>query len=390
MKITAIDSHVLLAPDMKLDATSSAQDSFIVEIHTDEGISGIGETDVNPWIARACVEAPGTHTMGQSLRDMLIGEDPLDPPRLWEKLYVGSAMNGRRGAVINAIGALDIALWDICGKAARVPVYQLLGGPAKDAITPYASLLPPAPTYELFKDRMIEWAVRAKQLGFRAAKLELLLNGPYRHGSLNEPDVRITEIVAAVRDAVGPEGKLMIDVGYAWDDAERAARTIRSWRDFNLFFVETPLRSDDLDGYARLHDLDVGTPIAAGEWLTTRFEFIELMDHGKVDIAQPDIGRVGGLTEARRVAALAADRGLTIVPHLWKTGVSVAAAAQFAAATPNCPFVEFLPPELSDSPLRRELTLDNFVVVDGRIPLPNAPGIGVEINREALRRFAAA
>ena len=99
MKITGIDSHVLLAPDMKLDATSSAQDSFIVEIHTDEGISGIGETDVNPWIARACVEAPGTHTMGQSLRDMLIGEDPLDPPRLWEKLYVGSAMNGRRGAV---------------------------------------------------------------------------------------------------------------------------------------------------------------------------------------------------------------------------------------------------------------------------------------------------
>jgi L-alanine-DL-glutamate epimerase-like enolase superfamily enzyme len=390
MKITAIDSHVLLAPDMKLDATSSAQDSFIVEIHTDEGISGIGETDVNPWIARACVEAPGTHTMGQSLRDMLIGEDPLDPPRLWEKLYVGSAMNGRRGAVINAIGALDIALWDICGKAAGVPVYQLLGGAAKDAITPYASLQPDTRGFDEYKRSIVAWAERAKAMGFRAAKLELTFDGPYAHVGLHEPDHRTTEVIEAVRAAVGDDMVIMVDVQYMWDDVERAARTIRSWRDFNLFFVETPLRSDDLDGYARLHDLDVGTPIAAGEWLTTRFEFIELMDHGKVDIAQPDIGRVGGLTEARRVAALAADRGLTIVPHLWKTGVSVAAAAQFAAATPNCPFVEFLPPELSDSPLRRELTLDNFVVVDGRIPLPSAPGIGVEINREALRRFAAA
>jgi L-alanine-DL-glutamate epimerase-like enolase superfamily enzyme len=387
LKITGIDSHVLLAPDMKLDATSSAQDSFIVEIHTDEGISGIGETDVNPWIARACVDAPGTHTMGQSLRDMLIGEDPRDPPRLWEKLYVGSAMNGRRGAVINAIGALDIALWDIAGKAAGVPTYQLLGGAARDAITPYASLQPDTRGFDAYKHSIIEWAVRAKSMGFRASKLELTFDGPYAHVGLHEPDGRTTEVVEAVRAAVGDDMVIMVDVQYMWDDAERAARTVRTWKDFNLFFVETPLRSDDLDGYARLHDLDVGTPIASGEWLTTRFEFIELMDHGKIDIAQPDIGRVGGLTEARRVAGLAADRGLTIVPHLWKTGVSVAAAAHFAAATAHCAYIEFMPRELTESTLRRELTIDELEMHDGQIALPTKPGLGVELDREALARY---
>ena len=134
MRITSVECHVLLVPDVKEDAASSAQDDFIVEVHTDEGITGIGESDLNPWIARACLEAPSTHNMGLSLREMLVGEDPLDPPKVWEKLYVGSAMNGRRGAVINTMGAIDIALWDICGKAAGKPIYELLGGAARDSI----------------------------------------------------------------------------------------------------------------------------------------------------------------------------------------------------------------------------------------------------------------
>jgi len=387
MKITDIDCHVLVVPNVDTDATSSAQDSFIVEIHTDEGISGIGETDVNPWIARACVEAPGTHTMGLGLREMLIGADPLDPPTLWERLYVGSAMNGRRGAVINAMGAIDIALWDIAGKAAGVPIFQLLGGAAKSHITPYASLQPDTRGFDAYRASLVEWAVRARSLGFRAAKLELTFDGPYAHVGLHEPT---TEVLAAVRAAVGPEMVLMVDVQYMWDDAERAARTIRDWREFDVFFAETPLRSDDLDGYARLHDLDVGTPIAAGEWLTTRYEFLELMDHGRIDVAQPDVGRVGGLSEARRVAVLAAERGLTIVPHLWKTGVSVAAAAHFAAATAECAFIEFMPRELTESTLRRELTRDELEMHDGLIALPSRPGLGVELDRAALARFSVA
>ena len=121
MKITDIQCHILLIPEVQKDATSSAQDDIVVLIHTDEGITGIGETDVNPWIARACIEAPGTHTMGQGLKEMLLGENPLDIERLWEKLYVGSAMNGRRGAIICAMGAQDQALWVNRGKAARQP-----------------------------------------------------------------------------------------------------------------------------------------------------------------------------------------------------------------------------------------------------------------------------
>ena len=117
MKITDVECHILLVPEVDKDATSSAQDDIVVLVHTDEGITGIGETDVSPWIAKAAIEAPGTHTMGLGLKEMLLGENPLEPQRLWEKLYTGSAMNGRRGAVICALGGLDMALWDICGKA---------------------------------------------------------------------------------------------------------------------------------------------------------------------------------------------------------------------------------------------------------------------------------
>ena len=147
MKITDIECHVLLVPDVRKDVTSSAQDDIVVRVHTDEGITGIGESDVNPWIARACIEAPSTHTMGLGLKDMLIGENPLDTERLWEKLYVGSCMNGRRGAVINAMGAIDMALWDIKGKAAGKPCWQLMGEPAQRAIEPYASLQPNGESY---------------------------------------------------------------------------------------------------------------------------------------------------------------------------------------------------------------------------------------------------
>ena len=132
MRITDVRTHVLLDPGYDVGATSSAQDTIVVEIETDEGLVGIGETDLNAWIARACIEAPGTHTMDRGLRAMLLGRDPLDPEAIWQELYVGTAMTGRRGALINAIGAIDIALWDIAGKAAGVPSWQLLGEQAHD------------------------------------------------------------------------------------------------------------------------------------------------------------------------------------------------------------------------------------------------------------------
>ena len=185
MKITRIDCHVLLDPGYDTEATSSAQDDIVVEVHTDEGLTGIGESDVNPWIARACIEAPGTHTMGLSLTDMLVGSDPLNVESLWDRLYTGSAMNGRRGAVIHAMGALDIALHDLRGKALGKPCYELLGGKAQESILPYASLQPEVSTWEGFCVSLLEWLLLARDRGFRAAKLDVTPFGPYAHKGLN-------------------------------------------------------------------------------------------------------------------------------------------------------------------------------------------------------------
>ena len=389
MKITGIDCHVLLDPDYDVGSTSSAQDDIVIEVHTDDGISGIGESDVNPWIARACIEAPGTHTMGRGLTEMLLGENPLEIERLWEKLYVGSAMNGRRGAVINAIGALDMALHDLRGKALGKPCYEFLGGATRKAVRPYASLQPDVSNIDAYRDSMVSWVLDARRRGFTAAKLEVTPSGPYAHKGLQASNDRMTEVIAAVREAVGQDFVLMVDVQYAFPDANTCLATIRDWEKFNLFFIETPLPADDLPGYARLAD-EQPIPIAAGEWLTTRFEFLDLMDRGKVKVVQPDVGRVGGLTEACRVCELAKERGLTVVPHLWKTGISIAAAAHLAVATPHCAFIEFLPSELSESSLRKDLLTKELHMIDGRIPLPARPGLGVELNREALGRFKEA
>jgi L-alanine-DL-glutamate epimerase-like enolase superfamily enzyme len=389
VRITSVTCHVLLQPTYDITAASSAQDDIIVEIHTDEGVTGIGETDVNPWIARACIEAPGSHNMGIGLTEILVGADPLDVEALWERMYVGSAMNGRRGAVINAIGALDIALHDLRGKAAGKPCYELLGGAAQQAITPYASLQPETGSYEEYRDSMTEWARKAVGAGFRAVKAEITLQGPYAHTGLREPWERSTEVLAQVRKAVGPDVAVLVDVQYAFPDADTALRVLETWQEYDLFFVETPLWPDDLDGYRRLAE-EQPIPIAAGEWLTTRFEHVDLMDRGKVRIVQPDIGRVGGLTEARRVCELARQRGLQIVPHLWKTGISVAAAVHLAAATAHCPYIEYMPANLTASGLRRDVADDGVRLVDGRVSLPDRPGLGVEVNWDAVRQYEAA
>ena len=386
MKITRIDCHVLLDPGYDSGSTSSAQDDLVVEIHTDEGLTGIGETDLNAWVARACIEAPGTHTMDRGLSQMLIGEDPLQVEALWEKLYVGSAMTGRRGAVIHAMGALDMALHDLRGKALGQPCYAQLGGKTRDAITPYASLQPEVDNWERYCQSMMEWLGLAQRSGFRAAKLEMTPFGPYQHKGLKAGPPQMTELIREARRAVGNEFVLMVDVQYAFPDADTCLAAIRPWEEFNLFFLETPLPSDDLDGYATLAR-EQSIPIAAGEWLATRFEFLDLMDRGKVRVAQPDVGRVGGFTECRRVCDLAAERKLTVVPHLWKTGLSIAAAVQMAAATPHCAFIEYLPDELCVARLRKSLVKGTPQMENGAIPVPDKPGLGVTLDRDALGYF---
>ena len=233
MKITGIDCHVLLAPNYDKTLTSSAQDSFIVVIQTDAGIRGYGESDVNPWIAKACIEAPGTHTMSLSLRDILIGSDPLNIEELWQRMYVGTCMHGRRGAGIHTMGAIEMALWDIKGKAEGKPVYELLGGAKQESIVPYASLQPSGNSFAAYRDSLCVWAERAKGLGFKAVKAEVTMNGPYAHSGLNESFDRHTEVVAAVRKTLGPEIALMVDVQYMWNDAATALETVGQWKEFD-------------------------------------------------------------------------------------------------------------------------------------------------------------
>jgi L-alanine-DL-glutamate epimerase-like enolase superfamily enzyme len=196
----------------------------------------------------------------------------------------------------------------------------------------------------------------------------------------------VTETVAACREAVGADFVLMVDVQYAWPDADTALRTLRDWEPLDVYFIETPLPVDDLAGMARLAE-ESPVDIASGEWLSTRHDFADLMDHGRVHVAQPDIGRVGGITEALRVCEMAAERGRRIVPHCWKTGIGIAASAHLAAVTPHCPFIEFLPAELTDSQLRQDLVKDDLQIIDGKVAVPDQPGLGIELDMDALRRF---
>ena len=392
MKVTKVTCHVLLDPGYDAEATSSNQDTIVVELETDEGLVGIGETDLNAWIARACIEAPGTHTMDRGLGQMVLGMDPTDPESCWQELYVGTAMTGRRGALIHALGAIDMALWDLAGKAAGVPTWQLLGeARPENELVPYASLLPAAGTgWEGFAETLAGQAIDASKRGFRAAKLELLTRGPYRHSGLSIPDERLIEVIAAVREATGPGFAIMVDVAYGWEDWPEALAVIETWEEHDVFFVETPLWTDDIDGYSELvrHS---PIPIAAGEWLATQHEFAAYTARGALDVLQPDVGRVGGLSEARRVTRLASENGLTVVPHGWKTGITVAATAHLAAVTPHLPFFEFVPPSMAESRLRRELVRDELVLRDdGTLALPSRPGLGIELDRDRLAEFGEA
>jgi L-alanine-DL-glutamate epimerase-like enolase superfamily enzyme len=385
MRISDVICHVLIDPERDVTATSSAQDTIVVEIGTDEGLSGFGETDLNPWVAKAHIEAPGSHTIARGLKEMLVGEDPLEVERLWEKLYIGSAMTGRRGAGINAIGAIDVALHDLRGKLLGQPCAALLGEQVRDSVVPYASLQPDVGDVDAYEEQMISQLLQCRDAGFRAAKMALTLDGPYAHKGMKAPWTRTTEIIAAARAAMGDGFVLMIDVQYAFANADECLEVLAKWREYDPYFVETPLWVDDLAGYARLAQ-EQPIPIAMGELLSTRHEFKALIDDGLIAVAQPDIGRVGGLTEAIRVADYAQQRARRVMPHVWKTGLSIAAAIHFGAVVEACPFVEFLPASMCDSAIRRELTPE-FEIIDGTIEVPQASGLGVAPGLDALDRF---
>jgi L-rhamnonate dehydratase len=385
MKITRVDCTVLALSDTNPRSLNTAQDNAVVQIHTDAGITGVGEVESNPWVIKAFIEASGSHTMDQGLDKLAVGHDPAQPHALWDYLYRRTLLAGRRGAGISAIGALDIAVWDAYGKLEQKSIWKLLGGAQRQSITPYASLLPSGDTLGAYRSSLLAKVAWARDAGFRAAKVEVMIKGPHAHIGLEESDDAIIELVAASRDILGPKIALMVDVGYCWNDWKEALRVIRRLEKYDLFFIETPLPTDDLEGYRRL-TRSAGVRIAAGELLSTRFEFEALME--KIDVVQPDVGRVGGITETMRVVEMAAARGKMVVPHCWKSGISIAATAHVVAASSNCPYMEYLPAPVSDSALREDLVVEELTVEDGLLSLPQLPGLGVELDPSAMERFA--
>src|ERR1035437_8287761 len=347
MKIQKIECLQLRSPHASPDDCDGAVDTAVIRITADNGVYGLGETDAPPNVMAALLETPTAHIWSRSVSEILLGQNPLEVEALWDKLYEGTIYHARRGLGIMLMSAIDIALHDLRGKLLGVPAYQLLGGAARAEVTPYATLFPSMPlgrSWAEMQTLCFDLIDKALALGFRAMKMEMLF---YDLVS----DRELVQFTHACRNRVGQDCDFMVDVGYRWKNFNDALWVLRSVEDAKLFFVETPLHTDDLDGLARLADATT-TPVAVGEFLQSRHEFKELMDRGHCDVIQPDLGRVGGLTEAMRCARMAEERGLYCIPHAWKTGLTAAATRHFAAAAPACPYAEFFHQDFFPSFLR--------------------------------------
>ncbi len=372
MKITDVQAIPLRVPAKNSGHLDGSQDDVIIRIQTDTGIEGIGEVDASPEIVKAIVDAPASHSWSKGLREILVGENPFDVERLWEKMYRGSIYYGRRGVAIAAISGIDIALWDILGKAHGRPISELLHAKIKDRIAVYASLYPIGETPEDVKEN----CERAIQKGFHAVKPD---------GSpLGQSAKLDAAILQAVRSAIGEENELMVDVVEPGWDLKQAISRARMYANYGVYFLEAPFGPDELLNYRALSE-EVELRIAYGEQHTTRHEFTELMDEGKLNVVQPDISRAGGITELRRIAQIASDRGVLMIPHCWKTGISIAANLHLLSTNPNSPYLEFSQPP--SSPLRYELLTHDFIVHDGYVQVPQGPGLGVELNENIVEKY---
>jgi L-alanine-DL-glutamate epimerase-like enolase superfamily enzyme len=370
MKITSIEAIPLRIPDLDWTRADGVYDDIIVRVHTDAGITGVGEADASPEVVRALVEAPASRRRCRGLANVVIGEDPLHTERLWDTMYRATLWMGSGGATMGAISAIDMALWDIKGKVLGVPVHTLLGGARRDAIPVYASML-------CGEDLgwMREQAVRHLDAGYRAMKFGWVPMGPDL-----ATDV---ERVRAAREAIGPDVALLIDAGAAWSLSE-AIRRVETFREFRPFWLEEPLASDDLEGWARLTAAADGVRIATGEQETQLRSFQDLVEVGHVDVIQPDLARAGGFTQCARIADAAVANRALCVPHAWKSGILWAATVHFAATLAEVPFVEYT---VATSPLRRDLSRTDVQVVDGMTSVPNTPGLGVDLNEDIIERY---
>ena len=369
MKITDVEAIVLRQAVVNEGIADGSQDDLVVRIHTDEGITGIGEVDSSPELVQALVQAPSSHAVAVSLRDVLIGEDPLDVERLWQKMYRGLIYFGRRGIAIHAISGLDIALWDIKGKALGKPVCELLGTPHRDRVRAYASMLMPDTTEEV-----TEAITALKEQNFTAVKLGW--------GPLGKDSKQDVALAAAAKEAAGDGVEIMIDSGLGYvADAKRAIEVAREYEQIGIYWLEEPFEPDEYEAYAELADT-VDIRVTAGEQDATWWGFRELIDRAHVDLVQPDVTRCGGITETLRIAELAHSQGKETVPHAWKSGIIKAASLHCNAVMPDGIWQEYC---VADTPIAKTLTVQRLPIeADGCVAVPTAPGLGVDLDEDVL------
>ncbi|MGY8643819.1 MAG: mandelate racemase/muconate lactonizing enzyme family protein [Verrucomicrobiales bacterium] len=338
----------------------------LVEVITDEGVTGLGSVFTSAHLVEGAVAV---------LKPFLIGASALDPAATSEMLHQQTFWQGRGGAITHAISGIDIALWDVFGKVCGQPISRLLGGRYRERIKPYGSLLMGEP--DVLRPRLED----GMRHGFRAFKIGW---GPFGRVD-RKTDERI---VKAARDCIGPDIELMVDAGgsdalwphgYKW-----AVETAKMLADYDVTWFEEALRPDDLEGYVQLTK-NSPVPIAACEVLTRRQSFLEWIERRAVDFIQPDVTKVGGLSEEHRIAQYADDHAIRFVPHGWNTAVGLAADLQLLAAAANAKWVEYITP----APYIEELLLDPIQLdeTNGTIAIPDGPGLGMRWSPEGIEKF---
>ena len=348
--------------------------AVLVKVMTDEGVYGLGSVGVGSGAAAYIIE--------HHLKAIALGNNPFDVEILWEKMFRSTLNYGRKGLVLEAISAIDIALWDIMGKVTGQPVFNLLGGKTRDRIRAYASRLYADENLE----RLANQAVSYRQQGFQAMKQRFGFGPRDGHRGM----LKNLELVRTVRSAVGPDVELMADAYMGWD-VSYSIRMIGMLEDagLHLRWVEEPLIPDDIDGYARIRR-SVRTPISGGEHEFTRYGYRELIRREAVDILQPDVNRAGGITEARKIWAMAAAYDIPVIPHAGQLH-----NYHLVMAHLNSPIAEYFPPPaeggaLDDDTLFWEIFRGEPLAREGFVTLPQTPGLGLELNLERCREWRAA
>jgi D-galactarolactone cycloisomerase len=382
VKITAVRAAWLRAPipaERRHTSDFGVNDSFntcLVEIDTDAGLTGLGEAKVG--VGNLGNYAALVTLIHAELAPMLIGRDARDVTALWETIYNGTRAHyvvahgrtfpivGRRGITVSALSGIDIALWDLLGKALGQPVWRLLGGRLRERIPAYASG-GWAPVGGVGK-QLRQYVER----GHRAVKMRVGL----QDASVDDSAARVRE----ARENLGPDVGLMVDAHGTWSVRE-AQRFARKVADCDLAWLEEPVSPDNVAGQAEVR-ATTDIPIAAGETEQTRFAFRDLIEARAVDVLQPDVAIAGGITETLRICALAATHGFTVAPHLWGGAVLFASGLHLAVATPCVTTLEF---SRGENPLLNDLVEEPFVLVDGDVLAPDRPGLGLTLNRDFVR-----